>query len=62
MLRQVYQHKEKDMKPTSTFKMSAQTKRFMATIVDDHKRGEYKRAMIDAQLQSQVPVRPSKTK
>jgi len=50
------------MKPTSTFKMSAQTKRFMATITDDHKRGEYKRAMIDAQLQSQVPFRPSKGK
>jgi hypothetical protein len=50
------------LKPTATFKMDKQTKRFMTTILDDHKRGEYKRAMIDAQLQSQVQYRPSKGK
>jgi hypothetical protein len=48
------------MKPTSTFKMSAQTKRFMATIVDPHQRGAYKRAMIDAQLSSMVQHRDPK--
>jgi hypothetical protein len=48
------------MKPTSTFKISAQTKRFMATIVDPHKRGAFKRAMIDAQLSGSVQQRDSK--
>lgn len=38
------------MKPTASYRMSAQTKRFMATIVDPHKRGAFKRAMIDAEL------------
>lgn len=40
------------LKPTSSFKLSAQAKRFMATIVDPHKRGEFKRAMIQAQLEA----------
>lgn len=42
------------MKPTSTFKISKQTKRFMATFVDAHARGHFKRMMIDAQLAAQA--------
>ena len=42
--------------------MSAQTKRFAATIVDPHQRGAYKRAMIDAELSSAVQPRVSKSK
>jgi len=38
------------MKPTSTFKISKQTKRFMATFVDPQARGQYKRMAIEAQL------------
>jgi hypothetical protein len=48
------------MKPTATFKLSKQTKRFMATIIDNHKRGEYKRAMIDAQLQASIQPKREK--
>ena len=50
------------LKPTANFKMSAQNKRFLATIIDPHKRGEVKRSMIEAQLQSQIQYRPSKNK
>ena len=50
------------LKPTAAFKMSTQTKRFLATIDNPHKRGEVKRSMIDAQLQSQIQYRPSKNK
>lgn len=42
------------MKPNSTFKLSKQTKRFMATFVDAHARGHFKRMMIDAQLAAQA--------
>ena len=38
------------IKPTSSFKMSAQSKRFLARELDPHKRGELKRGMIQAQL------------
>ncbi len=39
--------------PTKTFKLSKTTKRMMATIVDAHARGHFKRMMIDAQLESE---------
>lgn len=42
------------MKPSATFKISKQTKRFMATFVDAHARGHFKRMMIDAQLAAQA--------
>lgn len=42
------------MKSNATFKLSKQTKRFMATFVDAHQRGHFKRMMIDAQLEAQV--------
>jgi hypothetical protein len=38
------------MKPTSTFKMRKQTKIMAAKFIDPHKRGEYLRAMVQAQL------------
>lgn len=47
-------------KPTSTFKMKKQTKRFMATIVDPVMRAEFKRMMIDAQIQSEFKPKTSK--
>ena len=50
------------LKPGKTFNLSKQSKRFMATIVDPHQRGEYKRAMIQAQLASeQLPPKREKT-
>ena len=38
------------LKPTSTFKLSKQTKRFMTRIVDDKQRAIFKQVMIQAQL------------
>ena len=49
------------MKPGKTFNLSKQTKRFMATIVDPVARHEYKRAMIQAQLASEVVIKSGKT-
>jgi len=48
------------MKPSATFKISKQTKRFMATFVDAHARGHFKRMMIDAQLSAQVKHKDKK--
>ena len=45
------------MKPTSSFKMWKQTKRTAATFIDPHKRGEYKRSMIQAQLAAEEAAR-----
>lgn len=42
------------------FKMSKQSKRFLATIIDPHKRGEIKRHLIGAQIAAQTPVKRSK--
>jgi len=38
------------MKPTSTYKMTKTTKRYLATIVDPHRRGEIKRMAIQGEL------------
>ncbi len=38
------------MKSSSSFKMSKDVKRLLCTLIDNHQRGEYKRAMIQAQL------------
>jgi hypothetical protein len=46
------------MKANATFKMAKETKRLLANITDAHERGEKKRMMIDAQLQSMI--RPKK--
>ena len=40
------------MKPGPTYKMSSLTKMSLATILDPVKRGEWKRAMIQAELVS----------
>jgi hypothetical protein len=45
------------MKPSKTFNLSKQTKRFMCTILDPVERNAYKRTMIQAQLASEVIVR-----
>jgi hypothetical protein len=45
------------LKPGKTFNLNKQAKRFMATIVDPVARGDFKRAMIQAQLQSEVVVK-----
>jgi HEPN domain-containing protein len=49
------------MKPTSTFKLSKQNKRFLATVVDAHARGHYKRMLIDAQLASEIKIKDKKS-
>jgi hypothetical protein len=48
------------LKPNQNFKLDKQTKRFMATIVDANKRGEFKRAMIQAQLEAERIVQSKK--
>ena len=48
------------MKPGKTFNLSKQTKRFMCSIIDPVKRHEFKRAMIQAQLASEVVPRSNK--
>jgi hypothetical protein len=50
------------LKPTAAFKLNQQTKRIMATIVDPHDCGAYKRSMIEAQLASLIQPRVVKAK
>ena len=50
------------LKPNQNFRMTKQNKRFLATVIDPHKRGEIKRGMIEAQLASEQQYRPSKGK
>ena len=50
------------LKPGPNYKMSAQTKRLAAAFIDPHKRGEFKRAMIDAELSAAQQYKPSKGK
>jgi hypothetical protein len=45
------------MKPGKTFKLSKQTKRFMATFVKAEDRNHFKRMMIDAQLCSEIVIK-----
>lgn len=45
------------LKPSKTFNLSKQSKRFMATIVDPVARNAYKNAMIQAQLASEIVVK-----
>jgi hypothetical protein len=42
------------LKPTANFKLSKQTKRFMATMVDPVKRNSFKNDMIQAELASAI--------
>jgi hypothetical protein len=50
------------LKPTSNYKMSKQTKTSLAMgrFKDAHQAGAWKRAMIDAELQSKIVVKPAK--
>jgi HEPN domain-containing protein len=45
------------LKPGKTFNLSKQSKRFMATIVNAEDRNAYKRAMIQAQLASEIVIK-----
>ena len=47
------------MKPTSSFRMSKQTKRFLALLPfkDQHERGAFKRSAIDAQLTAEAAAK-----
>jgi hypothetical protein len=50
-------------KRNQTFRLSKQTKRFMATIVDPVARNAYKNAMIDAQIAAEtLPPKSDKKK
>jgi hypothetical protein len=50
------------MKPTANYKMSKSLKASLAlsSYQDPHKKGQWKRAMIDAELSAAVQIRPSK--
>lgn len=48
------------VKRDKNFKLSKQTKRYMATILDPVKRHEYKNAMIAAQLAASIPFKSEK--
>jgi hypothetical protein len=51
------------MKTNSSFNLKKEAKREIATIVDRHKRGEYKRLCIEAQLNyDQAKRQPLKVK
>jgi len=44
------------MKTNSNFKLNKQTKRFMATMINDTERNIYKKLMIGAQVDSEKPA------
>ncbi len=44
------------MKPTKSFRLDRQVKRFMCSLVDPKQRSEYKNSMIQAQLDSEKRV------
>ena len=48
------------MKRDKNFRLSKQTKRYMATIVDPIKRSEFKNAMIEAQIAAETPIKSNK--
>jgi hypothetical protein len=50
------------LKRDKNFRLTKQTKRFMATIVDPIRRNEYKNAMIEAQIVGSVQFKPNKNK
>jgi len=45
------------MKPNKTFNLKKSTKTMLATIVDPVKRSEWKRAMIQAQMASEIVIK-----
>lgn len=50
------------LKPTASFRMSKQSKRFLATIVDDHRRGEARRMLVQAELAAAIQPKISKNR
>jgi hypothetical protein len=48
--------------PTSSYKMTKQTKRSLALIIDPHQRGVQRRMMIQAELASQIRVKEKKNR
>jgi len=50
------------LKPTSSYRMTKQTKRSLALIIDPHKRGEQRRMMIQAELAAQIKVKEKKNR
>jgi hypothetical protein len=50
------------LKPTSNYKMSKTVKTSLAMghFKDAHAHGQWKRAMIDAELQSKIVIKPTK--
>ncbi len=49
-------------KATSSFKLSKTSKRLIATHIDPHKRGEAKKAFIEAELYAAIQPRISKNR
>ena len=62
MLRQIFFERYRMLKPTSTYKMSKALKTSLALskLQDAHKKGFWKRAMIQAELASQIRVKEKK--
>lgn len=52
------------LKPTATYKMSKATKTALALFKfkDEHERGAWKRAMIDAELSALIKPKPEKNR
>jgi hypothetical protein len=50
------------LKSTSNYRMSSLTKMSLASITDPHKRGEWKRSMIQAELAAAIVPRSTKGK
>ena len=50
------------LKPGPNYRMSSQAKRFAAKIIDPHKRGEFLRATVQAELAAAMQPKREKTK
>jgi hypothetical protein len=50
------------LKANANFKLSKTSKRLLATVIDPHKRGEAKRAFINAELCAAIQPRISKNR
>jgi hypothetical protein len=50
------------LKPNANFKLSKTSKRLLATFVDSHKRGEAKRAFVEAEMYAAIQPRISKNR
>lgn len=49
-------------KPTASYRMTKQSKRFLATVIDPHKRGEIKRTLVQAELAALIQPKISKNR